>query len=58
LIGCEHITRKGYAIKTLCKETLENGSSLNCHLRSDVIITLGGNDMGLEKHLHIACFNT
>ena len=40
----------GYANKTICRKTLENGAGVNCYLRSDVTVALGGNDLGLECH--------
>ena len=37
----------GYANKTLCRKTLENGAGADCHLRRDAVTPLGGNDLGL-----------
>jgi hypothetical protein len=55
---CKLNTRKDHAIKTLCEKTLENGGGINRYLRSDVIITLGGNVVGLKKRLNITYVNT
>jgi hypothetical protein len=37
----------GYANKTICRKTLENGARANCHLRCNAAAPLGGNDLGL-----------
>ena len=39
----------GYANKTICRKTLENGAGADCHLRRDAATSLGGNDLGLEN---------
>jgi hypothetical protein len=37
----------GYANKTICRKTLENGAGADCHLRRNAVTPLGGNDLGL-----------
>ena len=37
----------GYANKTICRKTLENGAGADCHLRRNAATPLGGNDLGL-----------
>jgi hypothetical protein len=40
----------GYANKTICRKTLENGAGADCHLRRNAATSLGGNDLGLEAN--------
>ena len=40
----------GYANKTICRKTLENGAGADCHLRRNAATPLGGNDLGLEAN--------
>ena len=40
----------GYANKTICRETLENGAGADSHLRRYAVTALGGNDLGLEAN--------
>ena len=37
----------GYANKTICRKTLENGAGADCHLRRNAVTPLGGDDLGL-----------
>jgi hypothetical protein len=37
----------GYANKTICRKTLENGAGADRHLRRNAVTPLGGNDLGL-----------
>ena len=37
----------GYANKTICRKTLENGAGADSHLRRYAVTALGGNDLGL-----------
>jgi hypothetical protein len=37
----------GYANKTICRKTLENGAGADCHLRRNAATPLGGDDLGL-----------
>jgi hypothetical protein len=39
----------GYANKTICRKTLENGAGADCHLRRNAATPLGGNDLGLGR---------
>jgi len=41
----------GYANKTICRKTLENGAGADCHLRRNAATSLGGNDLGLEVNI-------
>jgi hypothetical protein len=36
----------GYANKTICRKTLENGAGADCHLRRNAATPLGGDDLG------------
>jgi len=36
----------GYANKTICRKTLENGAGADCHLRRNAVTPLGGDDLG------------
>jgi hypothetical protein len=38
----------GYANKTICRKTLENGAGADCHLRRNAATSLGGDDLGLN----------
>jgi hypothetical protein len=38
----------GYANKTICRKTLENGTGADRYLRCNVAVTLGGDDLGLR----------
>lgn len=40
----------GYANKTICRKTLENGAGADSHLRRYAVTALGGNDLGLEAN--------
>jgi len=40
----------GYANKTICRKTLENGAGAGCHLRCNAVISVGGNDLGLSTN--------
>ena len=42
----------GYANKTICRKTLENGAGADCHLRRDAASALGGNDLGLNGDIN------
>ena len=42
----------GYANKTICRKTLENGAGADSHLRRYAVTALGGNDLGLEANSH------
>ena len=42
----------GYANKTICRKTLENGTGADCHLRRDAASALGGNDLGLNGDIN------
>jgi len=41
----------GYANKTICRKTLENGAGADCHLRRNAATSLGSNDLGLEVNI-------
>lgn len=43
----------GYANKTICRKTLENGGGADCHLRRDAVAALGGDDLGLNANIAV-----